>query len=767
MMLIQPWLWFILLTKHLPSRAMLLMDSEQNYNPTDSQNVILGNVDDLSRDSSCPILYPRYPLVFGLSKEKQSFQLKCKKLEIQSSTVDNGGLSDNLGDILENSHETNIKHIKLDSHVNTINTDNAAAASENQIPHIGDTGEIAAAKKTHVPKTESSNEQNDISKSDDMNKNFESKKEPTSVHDETTDKSIETGNDPKKLSDVDQKSNSKSPSTGQETKPLGDAAADKRVVSKASQTLRATDDTSQPLATSDSTESKSADDNSIPVNPSFKEWTLIQEQKNRQEEEKRKEEEREKRKQIVQQSPQANDTKPREVQKPTNANRMKKNFASTDCGAKVIDANAESQHSGNIISMSKDEYMLNKCTDQGWFVVELCDNIKAFKFEIANFELFSSVFKHFRVSLSSSNIPGKWALFGEFEAQEIRGLQSFENPNGVFGKFVKVEILSHYGTEHYCPISQFKIYGLSEIEIMDADDEEHESSQLLTPEVKLDPAETDNTPEVIKIIQRKVGETIENIKGVFTAQEQVKDSVVEFPEGLNGSTKYGTTFKYEIICPGCDLERVQETTLLVSEDFDDLLKTLENPSLRFELTNKICKSYGFNMTTKLQLTCLGDQLVEFFKVLFGTSRINALCNVIAWQEGLLNEIVPSPVEHETNDMDRKSGSIIEPSNVLNNNLDPKAEIKELLSQNTTEKGTLTADDKIESPEEIQTHDGKDSDDYVKNEPKANKFDEKSVPREDKTTATVGDKEEGTKDTSREHPKVQPKGVSYPEKPKGK
>ena len=167
MMLIQPWLWFILLTKHLPSRAMLLMDSEQNYNPIDSQNVILGNVDDLSRDSSCPILYPRYPLVFGLSKEKQSFQLKCKKLEIQSSTVDNGGLSDNLGDILENSHETNIKHIKLDSHANTINTNNAAGASENQIPHIGDTGENVDAKKTHVPKTESSNEQNDISTSND------------------------------------------------------------------------------------------------------------------------------------------------------------------------------------------------------------------------------------------------------------------------------------------------------------------------------------------------------------------------------------------------------------------------------------------------------------------------------------------------------------------------------------------------------------------------------------------------------------------------
>ena len=45
--------------------------------------------------------------------------------------------------------------------------------------------------------------------------------------------------------------------------------------------------------------------------------------------------------------------------------------------------------------------MLNKCTDQAWFVVELCENIKGFKIEIANFELYSSVPKEFRVSMSN------------------------------------------------------------------------------------------------------------------------------------------------------------------------------------------------------------------------------------------------------------------------------------------------------------------------------------------------------------------------------
>ena len=32
---------------------------------------------------------------------------------------------------------------------------------------------------------------------------------------------------------------------------------------------------------------------------------------------------------------------------------------------------------------------------------------------------------------------------------------------GVVGKFAKLEVLSHHGTEHYCPISLFKVFALS------------------------------------------------------------------------------------------------------------------------------------------------------------------------------------------------------------------------------------------------------------------------------------------------------------------
>jgi hypothetical protein len=96
----------------------------------------------------------------------------------------------------------------------------------------------------------------------------------------------------------------------------------------------------------------------------------------------------------------------------------------------------------------RDEYMLNKCTDKAWFVVELCESIKAFKVELANFELFSSSPKDIRISMSNV-FPGRdkdWILYGQFEANEDRTVQSFISNEGVFGKFVKVPFIYYEGT---------------------------------------------------------------------------------------------------------------------------------------------------------------------------------------------------------------------------------------------------------------------------------------------------------------------------------
>jgi hypothetical protein len=50
--------------------------------------------------------------------------------------------------------------------------------------------------------------------------------------------------------------------------------------------------------------------------------------------------------------------------------------------------------------------------------------------------------------------------FGTFSYLDKRNIQTFKSEMGLVGKYAKVEILFHYGIEHYCPVSMFKMFGI-------------------------------------------------------------------------------------------------------------------------------------------------------------------------------------------------------------------------------------------------------------------------------------------------------------------
>ena len=131
-------------------------------------------------------------------------------------------------------------------------------------------------------------------------------------------------------------------------------------------------------------------------------------------------------------------------------------------------------------------------------MVELCESIRAHKVELANFELFSSTPKDVRVSLAGTYPAKEWELFGVFEAEDSRDVQAFVNDAGVFGKYVRVEVLSHHGSEHYCPVSMVKVYGVSELEIIAQDDmdQEHDHSHQDHPEDQ----EFDQQPSTVSAV---------------------------------------------------------------------------------------------------------------------------------------------------------------------------------------------------------------------------------------------------------------------------
>nr|CAD2177841.1 unnamed protein product [Meloidogyne enterolobii] len=117
--------------------------------------------------------------------------------------------------------------------------------------------------------------------------------------------------------------------------------------------------------------------------------------------------------------------------------------------------------------------MRNPCerAQNKFLIIELCEIIQLNSFEIANFELFSSNPKDFRLWGSERYPTQEWILIGDFEAQNIRKLQSFDvkQQNTLYIRFVKLELLTHYGNEHFCTLSTFVVYGTSIIEEYEAE----------------------------------------------------------------------------------------------------------------------------------------------------------------------------------------------------------------------------------------------------------------------------------------------------------
>jgi hypothetical protein len=170
------------------------------------------------------------------------------------------------------------------------------------------------------------------------------------------------------------------------------------------------------------------------------------------------------------------------------------NYASFDCAATILKTNPKCKSSSSILVENKDSYMLNECSMENKFlIVELCENIHVDTVVLANFEFFSSMFRAFRISVSD-RYPVKadrWKDLGTFEARNSRDIQAFAiNDPLIWAKYLRVEFLSQYGNEFYCPVSLLRVHGTTMIEDYNRDMEgrnEDESEDEPTVALQAEP----------------------------------------------------------------------------------------------------------------------------------------------------------------------------------------------------------------------------------------------------------------------------------------
>ncbi|KAG6042024.1 hypothetical protein E4U41_007121 [Claviceps citrina] len=138
-------------------------------------------------------------------------------------------------------------------------------------------------------------------------------------------------------------------------------------------------------------------------------------------------------------------------------------YSSFDAGATILKTSPGAKNAKAILVENKDTYMLLECDSSSKYVIiELSDDISVDTVVLANFEFFSSMIRHFRVSVSD-RYPvklDKWRDLGTFEARNSRDIQPFlvKNPQ-IWAKYVRIEFLTHFGNEYYCPISLLRIHG--------------------------------------------------------------------------------------------------------------------------------------------------------------------------------------------------------------------------------------------------------------------------------------------------------------------
>jgi len=155
-------------------------------------------------------------------------------------------------------------------------------------------------------------------------------------------------------------------------------------------------------------------------------------------------------------------------------NEWKKNFASVECGAKVVRSSDNVKHPHHLITRNADEYLLYSCQESSYFVIELCETIKMIRFELDNYELYSGTVGRFSVRMADkfSNNLEDWVSVGSFEAGPVKmEVQHFTDlPIKSFGKFIRVDLETFHGSEHYCTLTSFRVFGMTEYEYLAIND---------------------------------------------------------------------------------------------------------------------------------------------------------------------------------------------------------------------------------------------------------------------------------------------------------
>lgn len=172
------------------------------------------------------------------------------------------------------------------------------------------------------------------------------------------------------------------------------------------------------------------------------------------------------------------------------------NYASASKGAKVLACNKEAKGASNILGKDKDKYLRNPCSAEEKFVIiELSEETLVETIMIANFEHHSSNLKEFELHGSLVYPTDEWIKIGNFSASNVKHTQNFVLQEPKWVRYLKLNLLSHYGSEFYCTLSVLEVYGVDAVERMLEDLISVQDNLFVPEENASDLKQTSSKPE--------------------------------------------------------------------------------------------------------------------------------------------------------------------------------------------------------------------------------------------------------------------------------
>lgn len=274
-----------------------------------------------------------------------------------------------------------------------------------------------------------------------------------------------------------------------------------------------------------------------------------------------------------------------------------------------------------------------------------------FQIDLANFELFSSPPRDFSVSLSDRFPTRDWRSVGHFTAQNQRDMQSFNLDPHLLGKFIKVELHSHYGSEHYCPISLFRVYGTTEFEVLETEGEVHESVPNMPygddddEPLDVDTGEPPRTlfgsaQDAVMSIVKKAAQVL--VKGGGSQNDTTIEAEVYRSHSDASDSRNCVCPSHIVVCDNCSDAMFSQVYELLSCQGTYLQSLIDSPFVHNSIeSSELCLEYGLDFSSHrtgapypLRLTASGVDPLKpdqsrYLSALLPSEYIAALCNILA------------------------------------------------------------------------------------------------------------------------------------------